>query len=370
MSDKKNIDIKNKDEKKDIKPVDIKTIQDFYEKYNYPSVDKLFKLLQADGITTITRKEIKDHLDKKVEVQQFKETKTSKLRDGHIVTVAPNTEFQLDIYYMQKYYKKNKNYKYILACIDIFTRKLYCEPLKSKENDEVIRALEVIFKQSKYPFVITSDSDSTFLSNECQHYFKKHDINHNTVPVGDHASLGLIDRVARTLKTILHKRFLIHKTTTWIDVLPTIVEQYNNTPHSAIVDITPNNATTPENISTIIDINNEKRDDVTTYHNEFQPGDKVRIKLTGFNKKTEGQYSDEIFTVARVVGKTVILDNDVIKKYDMLLKVAPDTIETINPIKAAKKEYKKELALKKEEVSETNIVREPRIRKQVDKLKF
>ena len=36
-----------------------------------------------------------------------------------------------------KYYKANKGFKYILACIDIFTRKLYCIPMKSKENDEV-----------------------------------------------------------------------------------------------------------------------------------------------------------------------------------------------------------------------------------------
>ena len=272
---------------------------------------------------------------------------------------------------MQKYHKKNKGFKYILASIDIFTRKLYCEPIKSKENDDVINALEKMFKQlGSYPFVITSDSDSTFLSNECQTYFEKHDINHTTVPVGDHASLGLIDRVARTLKTILHKRFIIHNTTTWIDVLPTIVEQYNNTPHSAIDDITPNKATTDENISKIVDINNEKRDDVTTYVNEFEIGDKVRMKINGFNKKTEGQFSDEIYTVKKIFGKTIILDNDAIKKYDMLLKVAPDTIKIINPIKTAKKEYKSELELKKDDVNEDNIIREKRIIKPVDKFKF
>ena len=61
------IDEKFKDEKKDIKPVDTKKIQDFYDKYNYPSVDKLFKLLKADDEnTTITRKEIKEYLEKKV----------------------------------------------------------------------------------------------------------------------------------------------------------------------------------------------------------------------------------------------------------------------------------------------------------------
>ena len=48
--------------------------------------------------------------------------------------------------------------------------------------------------------MITSDSDSTFLSNESDKIFHKYDIIHKTVPVGDHAALGIIDRFARTLK--------------------------------------------------------------------------------------------------------------------------------------------------------------------------
>ena len=54
----------------------------------------------------------------------------------------------------------------------------------------------------------------------------------------------------------------------------------------------------------------------------------------------------------------------------MLLKVAPDTIKIINPIKTAKKEYKNELELKKDDINENNIVREKRIVKPVNKFKF
>ena len=343
-------------------------IEFFYEKYNYPAVDKLYKLLKAEGETDITKKEIQDYLSRKDEVQQFKESKKSKKKLGHITAHLPHLQCQIDIFFLQKYYKANRGFKYILACIDIFTRKLYCVPIKLKEIDNVIEGLEEIFKTLGYPLLITSDSDSTFLSKQCKAYFEKHQINHTTVPIGDHASLGLIDRVARTLKTILHKRFLISKTTNWIDVLPTIVEQYNNSPHVAIDDIKPNDATLPENISKIIDINNEKRDEVTTFKNEFEPNDKVRIKLEGFNKKSEGQYSDEIYTVEKVSGKTVFLTNGDVKKYDMLLKIAPDTITTINPIKTAKKEHKQEMIHKKLDVKEDNIIRTKRTINKPEKL--
>ena len=133
-----------------------------------------------------------------------------------------------------------------------------------------------------------------------------YDIIHNAVPVGDHASLGIIDRFARTLKTILHKRFVKYNSTNWVDNLSKIIEQYNNSPHSAINDIKPNDADKPENISKIIDLNVEKRIEKTTFKNEFKEGDKVRILSTGFHKKSEGQFSDEVYTVKEARGKTVI----------------------------------------------------------------
>ena len=37
----------------------------------------------------------------------------------------------------------------------------------------------------------------------------------------------------------------------------------------------------------------------TTFKNEFNEGDKVRIVLTGFHKKSEGQFSDEVYTVKK-----------------------------------------------------------------------
>lgn len=346
-----------------------KIIEEYYNNFNYPSYEKLFKILKADG-HNISKKEIQEQLSKKEEVQQFKEVKKSKKKHGHIIAVAPNTQFQVDIYYMMKYYKDNKNYKYILACVDIFTRKLYCVPMKTKEIDEVVSSLTELFKEAGMPFVLTSDSDSTFLSKECQNFLNKNNVIHHTVPVGDHSSLGIIDRIARTLKTILHKRFLITKSLNWVDVLPTIVQQYNNSPHSSIDDIKPNQATTPENVSRIIDINNEKSNDISTYKNEFKVGDKVRIKIEGYNKKTEGQFYDKVYIVKETHGKTVLLDNDVIKKYDMLLKVHDDTViaEPNNLIKKAKKDYKGELIRKKEDIEEVNIRVGTRERKKVEKL--
>ena len=46
----------------------------------------------------------------------------------------------------------------------------------------------------------------------------------------------------KNLKRILSKEVLDNKITKWIDILPTIIEQYNNTPHTSLDNIKPNQA--------------------------------------------------------------------------------------------------------------------------------
>ncbi len=52
----------------------------------------------------------------------------------------------------------------------------------------------------------------------------------------------MIDVFAKNLKHILLKEFLDKKNTKWINLLPGIIERYNNTPHLVLSDITPNQA--------------------------------------------------------------------------------------------------------------------------------
>jgi hypothetical protein len=71
-----------------------------------------------------------------------------------------------------KYHKKNNDFKYILCCVDVFTRKAYAIPMKTKDILEVIKSIKLFFKQAyTTPYIITSDSDTTFLSKECQNLF-------------------------------------------------------------------------------------------------------------------------------------------------------------------------------------------------------
>ena len=83
----------------------------------------------------------------------------------------------IDLITMIKYSKQNKNYKYILAVIDFFSKYSWSYPLKSKKSEEIINSFKDIFKKSKrIPTMIQSDEGKEFTNNQTQTFFKNNNI--------------------------------------------------------------------------------------------------------------------------------------------------------------------------------------------------
>jgi hypothetical protein len=95
-----------------------------------------------------------------------------------------------------------------------------------------------------------------------------------------------------------------------------------------------------------MEINLRKKEQKTSFKNPFEIGDNVRVEIPGLQKKSEGKYSDEIYTIIDVRGKRVVLNDNKVRKYDMLLKVLHVPEIKPNVIKRAKQEYKQEQELK------------------------
>ena len=335
-------------------------IEQYYELSNYGSVDKIYKLLQIDDIK-IPKKTIKEHLDSKEETQLLKEDKQSKSKYKPIVEMQPNGTWCIDIFVLAKYKKTNSNYSYILAVIDVFTRKAYCVAMKSKDIDDVTDALKLIMKQNEIvPTSIVSDSDSSFTGAEFQKLMMKHDIVHNTVVINDHHALGIIDRFARTLKTVFSKLFIKNKDTNWISHLDSVINKYNNSPHSSIADIKPNDADKGEYFNIVLEIN-QLKSKIEGTKNLFSVGDKCRVRIDGvFKKGTEPRFSDDVYIVKAVQGGTVTLNNDKTYRSTSLLKIDKNFVAPVkapkNVIRRATQERQQELLHKRIDVQEQNIL--------------
>lgn len=319
-------------------------IAEIIEEYNYPSKQK-FKKIVKDKYPNISSKDIDDFYHDGFQAVERK----NKSKSGKIVAFLPHERWNIDLLVMDKYQRYNQSYKYILFAIDIFSRYVFAQPLKSKSSADVIEAIENIFK-SEQPLLIVSDSERSFLSEPFQMLLREYNIVHQTVPVGDHNTLGVIDRFAKTYRDIIQKQFIAKNSLNWITSLQRIIKIYNNTEHRTL-KMSPNEALKDENFLEIYfqnqiysAINLELPSNIK---NKLETGDKVRVRKINktFKKGTEPQFSNEVFTVKKAKGKKVELDNGKVLTIDEVVKVPSNSKTINNPVIKLNKQKRIERAL-------------------------
>lgn len=202
-----------------------------------------------------------------------------------------------------------RGYKYCLTVIDLYTRYAWVVPLKRKTATEVKEALEKIIKESgRKPKKLWTDKGREFnkkaLKEEGMELY--HTENEGKAVV--------VERFNRTLKRRLFKRFTAQGTQRWKEILPEIVEQYNNKVHSSI-GVSPEKASKdPLLIRKRTMENNFENESAaaapsaTQKKPRFRPGDRVRIfkYKNKFEKGYVGYWTSEIFEVAEVLGTSPV----------------------------------------------------------------
>ena len=184
--------------------------------------------------------------------------------------------------------------RYILTCIDIFSRYAFAEPLKSKTGAEVTRAFKKIFREST-PMYLQVDQGTEFYNATFKQYLKSKHV--HLFSVFSPVKASMVERYNRTLKTRMYRYFTKENTRKWVAILPRLVSSYNNTPHSSLPSkMTPTQAKEIENQWIIWEHSNPP---VEVEKAKFNVGDAVRlskVKKT-FEKGYLTNWSEEIFYI-------------------------------------------------------------------------
>jgi hypothetical protein len=213
--------------------------------------------------------------------------------------VAPYSrfEYQIDIADFVELQTDSDQPRYALAVIDIFSKKADALPMKNKDSNSVYNSLLKIFKTMGYPMSVYSDEDSAFKS-KVKDWFNVEGIEHITTR--NHANI--IERFIRTLKNGVFDR-VRNTDRKWQDILPLVINKYNNTIHSTI-GTTPNDAHNDNNrvsVATnlaIHSINKRK-------YPSLSIGSKVKIYTKGHGnytsrKETTSRWSEHIYTIDKI----------------------------------------------------------------------
>jgi hypothetical protein len=201
--------------------------------------------------------------------------------------------FQADLADMQNVSRYNNGYRYILTCIDVFSKRAFAIPLKDKRGPSVAEAFEKIFTE-RTPVFLQTDRGTEFLNSQVQSVFRKYNIKHYSSFNYD-IKAACVERFNRTIKTKLFRYFTHSHSNRWVDVLPSFIESYNKSFHRTI-GMAPNEVTI-ENTQQVADRMYPAK---TPPNYKFHVGDHVRISKykNVFTKGYLQNWTDEIFKIA------------------------------------------------------------------------
>lgn len=222
----------------------------------------------------------------------------------HTILRGLSDLFQADLVEMIPYAKENNGYKYILTCINCFSKEAFCLPLKSKQSSEVARQMEegVLkkLKKSRLPHHLQTDAGKEFLGKPFQDMLQKYNVKHYTTYTTIKAAI--VERFNRTLKNKMWIEFSFQGSFKWLKILPTLVRDYNHTIHRSI-GMKPINVNKKNEDQVFLKLNKEKK--VLSEASKYKLGQFVRISKQKqlFSKGYHPNWSNELFKITKV-GKT------------------------------------------------------------------
>lgn len=211
---------------------------------------------------------------------------------------GPNAIWQMDLSDLPELATYNEGYRYILFCIDVFSRFAYAIPLKTKSGLEVTDALKTIITEDNHPLQIQTDKGREFLNRHFQNYLNVNHIHHYTTQNED-IKASIVERLQRTIKSKMFRYFTHKGTNRYINILQDLIHSYNNTYHSTI-KMAPAEVNTKNQEDVWHNIYTADKVHQPTVKFKFQVGDRVRIstKKHQFQKGYLPNWSKEIFVIS------------------------------------------------------------------------
>lgn len=143
--------------------------------------------------------------------KEYKLLKTPKTAPPHKYETFANLSYQMDLMEMPD----DNGFHYILNVVSVFNRKTDCEPLKSKNPDEVMKAFAKIYGRD--PDILNIKSNDTILvddgsefKGEMKQFCRKHDLRLVVTRAGYKKDEAIVESKNRLYKQLLLK-FLSYK---------------------------------------------------------------------------------------------------------------------------------------------------------------
>lgn len=208
----------------------------------FGSKSQLFKALKNISKNPATREKVLENWLSSQNIYTLHKPVRWKYYRRRIVALGINHMWEADLIDFSKLDGENDGYKYILVIIDVFSKRADAIPVKNKQPLTVKKGFEKIIEEGKFlaknPIsdkpvqILRTDSGSEFQATF--HEFVKSKGIFHLLALNPDVKASCIERWIRTLKSRLYKYFTHKGHQRYIDVLPALLNSYNNRYHTSI----------------------------------------------------------------------------------------------------------------------------------------
>ena len=150
---------------------------------------------------------------------------------NRVIVGGIDDTWQMDLVDMKNFSSENSGYKYLLTCIDVFSKYAWIIPLRSKSGLEVLRGMEAIMTLRK-PKRIQVDEGTEFYNKNVSKFLNSQGIKLYSTKSALKASI--VERFNRTIKQKMWRMFTFNENKNYIQHLRKLTESYNNSYHRSI----------------------------------------------------------------------------------------------------------------------------------------
>ena len=221
-----------------------------------------------------------------------------KFRRRPTIVSGPGVQLQADLMDVSSHADDNDGVKFLLTAVDVFSKRAWAVPMRSKSGVETERALRTAFAGSGYDRLQT-DKGREFKNVTVRRFLDEEGIK-SFSSEDDTIKAAIVERFNRTLRAKIH-RYLTHtKSKRYIDRLDDMIDAYNSSVHSS-TGVAPRD----------VNETNAGQIFIKLYESDALPidvdprltvGDRVRISgaRTAFERGYTHKWTREIFVVAEV----------------------------------------------------------------------
>lgn len=257
------------------------------------------ELNSSQATSTISTPKIREWLNYQ-DVVTLHKTPTNNFPRNHYIVPGIDHLWEIDLCDMQSIQSQNDSYRYILSVIDVFSKFGWMVPIKNKTALAITKAFHhVISTSGRKPKAVQSDSGTEFKNATFRNFLSHNGIKQNFPLIQSKQKAAVVERWNRSLKQLMFK-FFTHKGESYrryIDVLPDLVNVYNNSVHRTI-KMKPSEVTAENSGTVYKNIRNSHR-------NLLNVGAYVRIvrnKASLEHGYTE-KWTREVFKIIKIIDK-------------------------------------------------------------------